>query len=145
MVDNSFIFNKGTTGYKVIWKCDNKDCKYPDKVHSIQRCHLNKNRSAFCNEEIQICHPCQFTGKGNPRFGDRRGWDDFMEKEKSIKMREKYKNKFTGQNNPSKLDNVKIKKGQLIINYQNVYNYAKKLSFKLNNINGDNKGNYILV
>ena len=82
MVDNSFIFNKGTTGYKVIWKCDNKDCKYPDKVHSIQRCHLNKNRSAFCNEEIQICHPCQFTGKGNPRFGDRRGWDDFMEKEK---------------------------------------------------------------
>lgn len=132
------IFNTGTTGYKVIWKCDKKSCKTPDKLHSISRCHLNKDRSDLCNEEIQICHPCQFTGKGNPRYGDNRTWDDIMGKEKSEQTKKTYRENFI-INNPSKRPEVKIKKGQMVINFENVSKYVTRYGYNLNNIDGENK------
>lgn len=141
-MDNSCIHDKGTSGYKVIWKCDSISCKTPEKIHSIQRCHLNKKRSEFCNEYIQICHPCQFTGKGNPRYGDNRRWEDIMGKEKSELMRIRYRENFTNDN-PSKKEDVKLKKGQIVINFDNIFKYASKFGFKLNKIEGDNKSSIL--
>lgn len=138
LMDNICIHDKGTSGYKVIWKCDNISCKNPEKIHSIQRCHLNKKRSEFCNEDIQICHPCQFIGKGNPRYGDNRRWEDIMGKERSELMKVRYRENFTNDN-PSKKEDVKLKKGQIIINYDNVSRYVNEYGFKLNSIIGNTK------
>lgn len=138
LMDNNCIYDKGTSGYKVIWRCDNVNCKNPEKIHSIQRCHLNKKRSKFCNEDIQICHPCQFTGKGNPRYGDNRRWEDIMGKERSDLMKIRYRKNFTNDN-PSKKEDVKIKKGQMLINFDNVSKYVNQYGFILNSIIGDNK------
>lgn len=138
LVNNNDIYNKGTTGYKVLWKCDNEDCKYKDKLHSIGRHHLNVNRSVFCYEDVQICHPCQFTGKGNPRYGDNRTWTDMLGKERSDKLKKTFSNRWINDN-PSKLDDIKIKKGQIIINFENVNNLLLKEDFLLLKLDGCNK------
>jgi hypothetical protein len=143
LMDINCIYNKGTTGYKVIWKCDNINCKHKNKIHSIQRSHLNRNKSKLCNENIQICRSCQFSGINNPRFGDNRKWEDFMGVEKANEMKVFYSNKFKGNSNPSKKDVIKQKKGQIIINYDNVFNYVKKYGFKLNKIDGKDKNSIL--
>lgn len=139
LIDINHIHSKGTTGYSVIWKCDNLNCKYLNKLHSIKRVHLNKERSKYCNDDIQICRSCQFSGVNNPRFGDNRKWEDFMGVEKANEMKLFYSKKYKGDLNPSKRDIVKQKKGQIIINYDNVFDYVKKYGYELNKISGDNK------
>jgi hypothetical protein len=138
LVNNDTIHNIGTSGYKVIWMCDNKNCKYPNKIHSIQRHHLNKKRSSLCCEDVQICHACQFTGKGNPRYGDNRTWDDIMGTNKSNEIKKKYRENFR-KNNPSKLEHIKIKKKQIVINFDNVSKFIDRYGYVLNKIDGDNK------
>ena len=144
LLDNRIIYKKGSSGYKVIWKCDNKDCKHPDKIHSINRCHLNINRSKYCNEDIQICHSCQFTGDKNPRYGDNRKWEDFMDDNQLKLMKHKYSNNWLN-NNPSKLKEVKEKKNQFIINFDNVYPLLKEESYELINLIGDNKHSLLKI
>lgn len=139
LMDNDCIYSKGTTGYNVIWKCDNQNCKYKNKIHCIKRVHLNKKRSKYCNEDIQICRSCQFDGINNPRFGDNRKWEDFMGLEKANNMKSIYSNKIKGDLNPSKKDIVKQKKGQTIINYDNISNYVSKYGYILDKIEGNNK------
>lgn len=138
LVETKSIYNSGTTAYKVIWKCDSEECKYKNKIHSINRHHLNVNRSKFCYENLQICKSCQTTGNRNPRFGDNRSWDQIMGKEKSDKIKQKYKINFT-LNNPSKLENVKIKKGQLIITKESINKIITDSGFKLIRMIGHNK------
>jgi hypothetical protein len=123
----------------VIWRCDNDNCKFKDKLHSIKRVHLDKKRSKYCNEDIQICRSCQFSGINNPRFGDNRKWEDFMGLKKANEMKNLYSNKIKGELNPSKRDTVKQKKGQMVINYNNVFDYVKKYGYKLDEIDGNNK------
>jgi hypothetical protein len=59
--------------------------------------------------------------------------------EKSKKMKNIYREKFTGNTNPSKKDEVKIKKNQIIINFKNLYEFAKNKGFELNSLFGENK------
>jgi hypothetical protein len=113
MVNNeSLLVKKGTTGYKVIWVCDNPNCRTPDMRHSIIAAHLIKPKMCY---NTQICRPCQVTGKGNGRYGDKRKWVDFFDKDKVNELKTIYSNKWKGELNPSKSDNVKIKKNQTII------------------------------
>jgi len=133
------IYKKGSTGLKVIWKCDNSKCKFPNKLHSISRYHLNINRSKNMHEDLQICRSCQTSGDKNPKYGDNRTWCELMGLERSKKMKNIYREKFTGNKNPSKKDEVKIKKNQIIINFNNLYEFAKNKGFKLNLLFGENK------
>jgi hypothetical protein len=113
LVDENITCKKpGISNFKVIWVCDNQNCKYPNKIHSISACHLKKEKMSF---QTQICRPCQCTGEGNGRFGDHRKWEDFLETEKLNKLKDFFSKKWIGDNNPSKKNEVKIKKNQPII------------------------------
>lgn len=133
------LYNKGSQRYKVSYKCDDFGCKTPNKIYSITREHLNEKRSKTVNDKIQICRVCQTTGKNNPRFGDNRTWNEIFNKETSDRLRKNLSDRSIGDKNPSKKDNVKEKKSQIIINYENVNKYLNKFNFRLNSIEGDNK------
>lgn len=143
LVDNETIYNSGTTGYRVLWLCDGKNCKYPNVLHSIGRGHLTKKRSLTCNDEIQICKSCQNTGYKNPKFGDNRTWNEIMGLERSMNMKERYKNNFI-ENNPSKLDDVKKKKGQLIITLDSVSKLMDE-NYTLLSLDGYNKHSVLSI
>jgi len=133
------IYKIGSSNIRIIYKCDCKTCKTPNKIYAIDRHHLNDKRSKTVNEKIQICRSCQTTGDKNPRFGDNRKWEDFMGKEKSKLLKYIFSKKFKGDKNPSKTDEVKKKKNQIIINFENVNNYVNKYRYSLEKIDGDNK------
>lgn len=136
-VDN--IYKPGSSNIRIVYKCDDENCKNLDKVYSINRNHLSEKRSKTVNEKIQICRSCQTTGNRNPRYGDNRKWDDIFGKEKSNNLKLNLSNKFKGDRNPSKNDDVKKKKNQIIINFKNVQNYVSKYGYFLESINGQNK------
>jgi hypothetical protein len=138
LCDIKEMYDNGSSNLKVIYKCDGTSCKTPNKLYSINRHHLNEKRSKSVNDKVQTCRVCQTTGGNNPRFGDNRSWEEILGKEVSDKNKEVYRKKFI-ENNPSKQDIVKIKKGQIIINYEYVSNYLNQYNFKLNSIEGDNK------
>jgi hypothetical protein len=128
---DEFLEVKGKTNYKVIWTCDNPDCKNPNLIHSISACHLKKDK-LNCN--LQICRPCQCTGEGNGRFGDNRKWSDILSEEKLKTLKKIYSDRWSGKNNPSLLDYVKSKKGQAIINEEFIKKKLESKNFKLINI-----------
>lgn len=136
--DKSEIYNSGSSNIKVIYKCDNNNCKTPDKIYSINRIHLTEKRSKTVNDKIQICRSCQTTGSNNPRYCDNRSWEEILGKERADKNKESYRKKFI-INNPSKNEDVKKKKNQIIINFDNVSKYVSKIGFTLCSIEGDNK------
>jgi hypothetical protein len=119
---------KGTTAFKVIWTCDNPNCKTPNELHSINAGHLTKPKMSF---ETQICRPCQLTGEGNGRYGDNRKWDDFFDEEKLGKMKKMFSEKWKGSKNPSIKDEVKIKKNQVIINESYLGKVTNENNFQL--------------
>jgi hypothetical protein len=122
---------KGKSGYKVIWTCDNNNCKYINKHHSISFQHLKKEKMCY---DTQICRPCQCTGEGNGRYGDHRTWDDLHNKDKVKKLKNFMSEKWKGELNPSKQENVKIKKNQTIINEEYLTKIVELKNFKLINI-----------
>lgn len=129
LVDREILLNKkGTTEYKVIWVCDNINCKTPTKTHSISACHLVKEKMSY---NLQICRSCQCTGNGNGRYGDQRKWSDFFNEEKLNKMKKLYSDKWRGELNPSKLELVKLKKNQNIINTSFIENMCESKGFEL--------------
>jgi hypothetical protein len=129
IVDKERLLNKkGTTAYKVIWVCDNPNCRTPDLIHSISACHLVKEKMCY---GTQICRPCQCSGEGNGRYGDNRKWKDFFDENKLNALKKQYSNKWQGELNPSKKDYVKIKKNQLIINKESIEEICNNLGFKL--------------
>lgn len=129
LVDNNTLsLKKGITAYKVIWLCDDKNCKTPSKKHSISACHLIKQKM---NKNLQICRNCQCSGSGNGRFGDNRKWEDILGNERSNKLKQKYSEKFKGEKNPSKSDDVKSKKGQTIINQETLKTKIIEKNFEL--------------
>ena len=119
---------KGKTGYKVLWTCDNHSCKNSNKLHSINASHLVKDKMS---PKIQICRSCQCTGNGNGRFGDNRKWNELMGDFRSEELKKKYRNKWLNNNNPSHLDDVKIKKNQTIINEKTISDLLKNINFEL--------------
>lgn len=133
------LYNKGSQRYKIVYKCDSISCKTPNRIYSITREHLSEKRSKTVNDKIQICRTCQTTGSSNPRYGDNRTWNELFDIESSDKLRKNLSDRNRGNGNPSKCDNVKLKKGQIIINFENVDKYLNNLNFKLNSIDGDNK------
>jgi hypothetical protein len=122
------LVKKGTTNYKVIWICDDPNCRTPTVTHSISACHLIKEKMCY---DTQICRPCQCTGIGNGRYGDRRKWVDFFDEKKINELKNEYSNKWKGELNPSKIDNVKVKKNQAIINETYIENICKEKNFSL--------------
>lgn len=132
-INNEDLFDlKGKTAYKVIWSCDNQKCNYQNKLHSISACHLTKPK---LSPLIQICRPCQCTGEGNGRFGDNRKWDDLYDDQKVKKLKKIYSNKWKGEHNPSKKDEIKIKKNQNIIDETFIKKIVSEKNFILNKIN----------
>lgn len=122
------LVKKGTTGYKVIWICDNPNCRTPNNTHSINACHLTKKNMCYTK---QICRPCQVSGEGNGRYGDRRKWRDLFGDDKLNEMKIKYSDKWKGELNPSKNESVKIKKNQIIINEEFIKQICKDINFEL--------------
>jgi hypothetical protein len=139
LVDISDIYLSGASNLKVVYKCDSNSCKNSEKLFSLNRQHLNENRSKTVNEKIQICRSCQMSGDKNPKFGDNRSWLDSYGEEKTLEMKNNLKIRSLGDKNPSKNENVKIKKNQIIINFNNVSEYVSKFNFRLESIDGDNK------
>ncbi len=135
-IDNDLVINiRGFTLCKVLWKCDSNDCKFKNKLHSVDRHHMIKDKF---NYNIQICHSCQLSGEGNPRFGDNRKMSEFMSKERYVEYIKELSVRNTN-NNTSKLESTKIKKGQFIVNFENVEKLISKENFKLVSIIGSNK------
>lgn len=129
MVDNeSLLVKQGTTGYKVIWVCDDPNCRTPNKLHSINAGHLVKDKMCY---HIQICRPCQCTGEGNGRYGDKRKWSDFLDKERLDDLKNIFSNKWKGNLNPSNRDDVKIKKNQAIITEDFLKQICNNYNFEL--------------
>jgi hypothetical protein len=129
LVDKEHLLDpKGKTAYKVIWTCDSENCKTQNKKHSISACHLTKTNM---NYHKQICRPCQCSGVNNGRYGDRRKWDDFFDEKKLSDMKRIYSQKWKGDKNPSVFDEVKIKKGQTIINEDYIEKMVREKNFKL--------------
>jgi len=124
--------------YHFIWVCDNLECKNKNLKHSISACHLVKPKMSF---EKQVCRPCQCTGEGNGRYGDNRKWEELYDEKKYLELKKNMSERFSGENNPSKKDSVKIKKNQTIINEDYLYKITSEKSFKLLkilNLNGKN-------
>lgn len=136
-IDN--IYEAGSSNIRVLYKCDCETCKNPNRIYAINRNHLTEKRSKTVNEKIQICRSCQTTGDKNPRYGDSRKWEDIFGKEKSKYLKKIFSEKFKGEKNPSKFDDIKKKKNQIIINFENVHNYVRKCGYSLKEISGDNK------
>ena len=129
LVDNdSLLIKKGTSGYKTIWICDSPNCRTPNKFHSINASHLIKEKMCY---DTQICRSCQCTGEGNGRYGDKRKWEDFLSDDSLIKLKNHYSNKWKGKLNPSKIDSVKTKKKQPIINNEFIDKICKERNFQL--------------
>ena len=129
IVDNTDLKNlKGKTAYKVIWVCDNKNCKYTNKKHIISACHLTKSKMCY---DLQICRPCQCSGDGNGRFNDHRTWDEIYGQDKSFDMKKHMSKKWIGDLNPSKKDYVKIKKNQPIIDKDFIKKIVNEKNFIL--------------
>ena len=122
------LIKKGTSAYKVIWVCDNQECKTPDLKHSISACHLIKEKMCY---NQQVCRSCQCTGIGNGRYGDNRKWVEMYDKEKVKKLKSEFSQKWLGDNNPSKKESVKIKKGQVIITQNFIEELIKNKNFEL--------------
>jgi transposase-like protein len=80
---------------------------------------------------LQICRPCQCTGEGNGRYGDRRTWDDIHNPQKVKELKKIMSDKWKGDMNPSKMDEVKIKKKQSIINEEFLKDIVEKRKFRL--------------
>lgn len=139
IVDIDDIYSSGSSNFRVVYKCDGVNCKNRDKIYSISRQHLNEKRSKTVNEKVQICKSCQMIGEKNPNFGNNKSWVDNYGEEKAIKLKNNLSLRSLGDNNPSKKDFVKNKKGQFIINYDNVNKYIKSFNLNLNSIDGDNK------
>jgi hypothetical protein len=119
---------KGITACKVIWLCDNPNCKTPTKLHSINAGHLVKEKMSY---HTQICRPCQCSNEGNGRYGDHRKWSDFLDDDKLKKIKKHFSEKWKGDKNPSKKDYVKIKKGQPIINEDYIKKIIESKNFEL--------------
>lgn len=129
LVDNSEIKDiKGKTAYKAIWICDNKECKNIKKIHAISAFHLKKPKMCY---DLQICRPCQCTGSGNGRYGDNRKWDELHSTEKVQSLKKLMSEKWLGELNPSKKEEVKVKKNQTIINETYIRKIIKQKNFKL--------------
>ena len=132
IIDKEFLLEKkGTTAYKVLWVCDDNKCKTPNKLHSISACHLIKEKMSY---NKQICRNCQCTGEGNGRFGDKRKWSDFLPIDKINLFKEKFSKRWCGDLNPSKLDHIKIKKNQVIINEDYIKKVVNDKNMSLINI-----------
>jgi hypothetical protein len=127
----TLLIKKGTTGYKTIWICDNPNCRTPNKFHSINASHLTKEKMCY---NTQICRSCQCTGKGNGRYGDKRKWSDFLSEERLVELTTQFSNKWKGELNPSKTDIIKIKKNQIIINYDSINKICNDKHFQLINL-----------
>ena len=125
---DSLDIKKGTSAFKVIWTCDNLNCKNPNLKHSINVAHLHKEKM---NLDIQICRPCQCSGEGNGRYGDNRKWVDLYDENKLVELKQKYSENWKGNKNPSTRDNVKIKKNQNIINLNFLEKIVSDKKFKL--------------
>jgi hypothetical protein len=139
LCDTEDIYKRGSSNIKIIYKCDCKTCKNPNRIFSIDRQHLSEKRSKTVNEKKQICRSCQTSGINNPKYGDNRTWLEMMGEDKSNILKKNLSNRSTGENNPSKKDCVKIKKNQLIINFENVKKITNKRGFELEDIKGVNK------
>jgi hypothetical protein len=124
----SIIDMRGKTNYKVIWTCDNDKCNYPKQIHSISAYHLKKEKMCY---KTQICRPCQCTGEGNGRYGDKRTWDELHTPQKVKELKKFMSDKWKGDMNPSKMDDVKIKKKQPIINEEFLKEIVEKRNFRL--------------
>jgi len=139
LIDDNSNIETFPMAYKVIWKCDCKTCKYPNKLHGIDKGHLNEKRSKTVNLNTQICRSCQVSGDKNPKFGDKRTFEEQHGIKKANLLKEQISKRFKGNNNPSKRDDIKIKKGQIVINFDSLHAYSKKYGFILNSLEGNNK------
>jgi hypothetical protein len=122
IVNHDSIYQKGSYFYRVVYKCDGKNCKNKNKLYSINRDKLSEKRSKTVNEKIQICRSCQTIGENNPRYGDNRKWEEIYGKEKSDNLKIEISNRFKGNKNPSKNPDIIKKKNENNFKKYGVYN-----------------------
>jgi hypothetical protein len=138
--------NNLNTNTKVRWVCDNPNCKTPNLVHSISVGHLDKNKSKHNTLEKQICHSCQISGDNNPMYGNNKSLKELMNNDDRYQtLIKKYRKRWLGENNISHRDDVKKKKGQFIINEENLSKLLKNKNEILISYTGTNKTSLLTI
>jgi len=128
-----------------VWTCDDINCKTPSLRHTIRYTHLSCNISDKCNLNIQICKSCQQRGSGNNMYGRTHSNDiKNILKQNIIKSFKTIKKRY-GVSNISQLDEIKLKKNQIVINYENVNNIIIKENYTLISLNGNNKHSELII
>jgi len=94
----------------------------------------------------KFCSPkCKNKGKFNPMYGKTHTTDvKLILKENFKKSQNTIKLKY-GVDNPSYLDSVKLKKGQIIINFENCSNIVSIEKFKLLSLKGNNQNSIMTL
>jgi hypothetical protein len=138
--------NNLNTNVRVRWVCDNIDCKTPNKIHSISVGHLDEKKSKHNTLKKQICHSCQMYGENNPMFGNEKSLRELMNDDKKyFTLIDKYKKRWSGDNNISHREDVKKKKNQFIINKNNLSKLLNKKSETLLSYTGTNKTSLLTI
>lgn len=137
LVDDPKLINSNT---RVTWICDNKNCKTPNLIHSISASHLDPKKSKHNTLDKQICHSCQMSGENNPMYGNNKTLRELMgDDDRYDKLIRKYSERSRGKNNMSHREDIKLKKGQFIINQENLTKLLENNNEQLLSYSGDNK------
>lgn len=133
-------FNKINSNTRVIWVCDNENCKKPEQKHSISASHLNPKKSKHNTLEKQFCHSCQMSGENNPMFGNTKTLKELMnDDDKYNQLIQGYSERWSGDKNISHREDVKKKKKQFIINKKNLNELVNNNNEVLISYTGNNK------
>ena len=134
---------------KIIWKCSNLNCKFPDNVYSINFGHWKNtqkgNYHAKNNIENHQCQSCNNSGENNVMYG-KTHTDEVKEilrevgKRSKIFIKEKY-----GVDNVSYLDWIKEKKNQVIINDGTAKELCDNSGLEFISLKGNNKRSKLTV
>lgn len=142
LYEKSIKFNSNTL---TVWKCDDKNCKEPNKLHTIRYNHLKENKSKNCNLNIQICKSCQTKGSKNVMYGKTHTDNIKQLLRENIKKSQKTIKEKYNVDNISQLESIKEKKKQFILNFKNVKDLIEKDSYKLLDIKGNNKNSILKI
>lgn len=139
------------TNIKVIYMCDDEKCKHPNKKHSIDLKHLKMayNDPAYHAKntlEKQICTSCRSVGENNGMYG-KTHTDEVKKKLSEVAFKpynEKLKEEY-GVDNVSFLPEIKLKKGQILINENNAKNLCNNTGLEFISFDGNNKNALLTV
>ena len=119
---------------------EGKDCcKQCGDPYFVRKDQLDLGNGLYCSRK------CRMSGKNNPMYG--KTHTDEVKKLLSTNIKKSISTikKRYGVSNISECDFIKDKKGQIIINFDNVSDYVSKYGYTLIDIDGNNQNAILLL